>query len=302
MEMEILTAIVEAVLFVADKPVSLERLKQVFTDEERPADDAIAAALTALQERYQSGAHGFELRAAQGGYHFVTKMENAEYIRRFQASKPFRLGRSALEVLAIVAYRQPITRAEIDQVRGIDSSHLMRTLMERGLVKMGGKADVPGRPVQYGTTARFLEVIGLASLAELPPLSELDQLQGNTEDPIKKLEENLDRVMAVSRAENEAAPDDEAGLIEIDTLIQSAHEVKEVFASADHAEVAQENEAALAAFQAAARQFRRAARNTLRYEDLTTGVGSLEGPADAPTEAPVEAEVADTDESPSTTQ
>jgi hypothetical protein len=108
--------------------------------------------------------------------------------------------------------------------------------------------------------------------------------------------------MAVSRAENEAAPDDEAGLIEIDTLIQSAHEVKEVFASADHAEVAQENEAALAAFQAAARQFRRAARNTLRYEDLTTGVGSLEGPADAPTEAPVEAEVADTDESPSTTQ
>jgi segregation and condensation protein B len=301
MELEILSATIESILFVAEKPVSIERLKEVFTEEERPSDEAINEAVAAIQQRYQESAHGFELRQAQGGYHFVTKMENAEYVRRFQASKPFRLGRSALEVLAIVAYRQPITRAEIDQVRGIDSSHLMRTLMERGLVKMGGKAEVPGRPVQYATTPRFLEVVGLTSVGELPPLSELEQLQGNTEDPIKKLEENLDRVMAVSRAENEAAPDDEAGLIEIDTLIQSAHEVKEVFASADHAEVAKENEAALSAFQTASRQHRRA-RGTVRYEDLTA-VSAVEVEPEAEPEPEPEPDLvvsSESDETPST--
>jgi segregation and condensation protein B len=253
---------VEAVLFAAERPASYDRIREAF-GEPAPSNDQLKEVLTTLMARYESPDRGFLLRKAQGGYHFVTKVENAEYIRRFQASKPFRLGRSALEVLAIIAYRAPITRAEIDQVRGIDSSHLLRTLIERGLVRMAGKAEVPGRPVQYATTQKFLEVVGLASNAELPPLSELNQLQGDTEDPARKMEEKLDRFMRpIERtAEDEALPplEDADGndpvLNEIDSMITTADGApKEVYASAVHREVAEANQEALEAFQAASRK------------------------------------------------
>jgi segregation and condensation protein B len=247
MEQDALFSAIESILFTSDKPVTLTRIKQVLGDE-TISEEELTNVMVDLKDRYQGNSHGFEIREAQGGFHFSTKATNAEWVRRFLETKPFRLGRSALETLAIVAYRQPVTRAEIDKVRGIDSSHLMRTLIERGLVKMAGKAEIPGRPVQYMTTPRFLEVVGLSEIAQLPPLSELDQLQGHTEDSRKPLEDGLEHFINEKSEVMDAFPD-EAGLEAIDTMIQSVKKPsEEVFESELHAEIAAENQAALEGF------------------------------------------------------
>lgn len=272
MEKEMLSSVLESILFAADRPVSLDRFKEVL-GEEGPSLKEIQEQVELLKTRYLEPTFGFELREAQGGFQFVTKAQNAEYVRRFLETKPFRLGRSSLEVLAIIAYRQPITRAEIDAVRGIDSSHLLRTLIERGLVKMAGKAEVPGRPVQYGTTPKFLEVVGLNTISELPPLTELEQLQGNTEDPLKALEAGLDKLIA-EPPELLEKMEDQGGLEEIDTMIASAHRgSKEVYESKVHSEVAEENENAVAALQSQPRPRR---KRTVRFEELTVETVEIE--------------------------
>ncbi len=268
MELERVTSAIESILFASDRPVSVGRLKEVL-GEESPEEETLTEALNHIKERYLNPGFGFELREAQGGFHFVTKTENAEIIRKFLETKPFRLSRSALEVLAIISYRQPITRAEVDQVRGIDSSHLMRTLIERGLVKMAGKAEVPGRPVQYATTPRLLEVLGLGSLSELPPLTELDQLQGNTVDPIKTLEEGLDKfLVAQGEQAEDLSEEDKEGLAQIETLLDSAKKgIREIHESQLHAEIAEENENAVAAFNSHPRP--RKKKSTITYEEIT---------------------------------
>lgn len=286
MELEQIISQIESIFFVSDKPVTTERLRQVL-GEETVSDQEIGEALAAIKERYLSAAYGFELREAHGGFHFCTKPANAETIRRFLQTKPFRLGRSALEVLAIIAYRQPITRAEIDKVRGIDSSHLMRTLIERGLVKMAGKADIPGRPVQYGTTPRFLEVTGLRTLGELPPLSELEQLQGHTEDPMKALEEGLERFAeaAPTRAQIDATGEDTSGLDNIDQLIQSVGKPdREIYESPDQAEIARENEAALEGFLNFMRPYRKPRKSAAAAPDASASP-TLETPPEVTVEA-----------------
>lgn len=262
--MENLQSILESILFAAERPVSLARFQEVF-GENPPEEDSLKESLAAIRDRFQDGSFGFELREAQGGYQFITKPGNAEYVRRFLETKPFRLGRSALEVLAIIAYRQPITRAEIDSVRGIDSSHLLRTLIERGIVQMDGKAEVPGRPVQYGTTKKFLEVVGLNNVSELPPLSEFEQLQGDTEDPIKALETGLDRWITDGNSIQEKF-DEQAGLVEINSMIDSAHQgTKEVYESKEQALVAEENERAVEALNSHPRPRR---KKSIKFEEL----------------------------------
>ena len=258
MERHILISAVESILFAADRPVSLERLKTVFEDS--CGDAELGEVIQTLRDRYTDSAYGFEIREAQGGFHFVSKVGNAEWVRKFLAMRPFRLGRSTLETMAIIAYRQPITRAQIDAVRGIDSSHLLRTLIERGLVKMAGKAEVPGRPVQYATTPKFLETVGLNALSELPPLTELDELQGDTVDPIKALEEGLDRFIEDTPAsqtdESEASLDE--GLQAIETMIHSAEGgTREIMESPLHADVRNENIAAQEGAQTFLRPIRR---------------------------------------------
>lgn len=248
METNRLASVVESILFASDRPVSIARLQEVF-GENAPSEGDFNEAVFQIKQRTQDENCGFEIREVHGGFQLVTKPQNVEWVQKFLESKPFRLGRSSLEVMAIVAYRQPITRAEIDQVRGIDSSHLLRTLMERGLVRMTGKADAPGRPVQYGTTDKFLETIGLKSMADLPPLSELEELQGDTKDPLKSLEEGLDRLVTEEPETIQiTAEQDQKGLEELSHLIDSARQgSKEVYASPVHAEIAEANEQAVAA-------------------------------------------------------
>lgn len=272
MEMDRTVSIIESILFTADHPVPVMRINETLS--EACNETEISDALNHLKAKYAQSTFGFELREAQGGLHFCTKVENADWVRKFLQSKPFRLGKSTLETLSIIAYRQPITRAEIDKVRGIDSSHLMRTLAERGLIKMAGKAEVPGRPVQYATTEKFLEVVGLKSLADLPPLSELEQLKGTLDETADQLENNLEKFVEERlTTSEEPAGEYREGLDKIDEMLSSVLAAdREVFESESHAELARENIASVEGFQASTRPKRR----TIQFEDLAAPVVEAE--------------------------
>lgn len=167
-----LKAVVEGLLLVADGPVRPDRIAQALEIE---APQALAA-LQELQAEYASGGRGFVLHSIDGGYQLRTRPEHAEWVRRFCKSRPFRFSRAALETLAIVAYRQPVTRAEIDYLRGVDSGGVIRTLLDKRLIRILGKKDVPGKPLIYGTSREFLELFGLQGLADLPTLKEFNDL------------------------------------------------------------------------------------------------------------------------------
>ncbi|MFQ3612068.1 MAG: SMC-Scp complex subunit ScpB [Fimbriimonadales bacterium] len=158
-----LTDIVYALLFVAEAPLSVATLVEV-TGE---APEAVEAALQTLQRQLtQSGP--LQVVAIAGGYQLATKPDYAFYITRLLKPPARPLSRSALEVLAIIAYEQPVTQAQIDTLRGVDSSHTVRLLLAKGLIQEVGRKEVPGRPILYGTTAQFLHYFGLNSLDDLP--------------------------------------------------------------------------------------------------------------------------------------
>ena len=241
MTQEQLQPILEAILFAADSPVKLSQLVPLF-EEEGIDKEGVETCLEQIRLKYSQGEDfGFELRTAQGGYLFYTKTKYANWIRKYLQRKPLRLGKSSLEVLAIIAYKQPITRAEIDSVRGIDSSHIVRSLIERGLVRMAGKADVPGKPVQYATTDKFLEILSLKSLSELPPLSELKELEGDTAS-LDKMEANLEKFVDSQVTIEKRLEEDEKSYSELANLIGAvdSHK-KEIYSSPEHKEVAEEN-------------------------------------------------------------
>lgn len=170
-----LVSIVESLLFSTDKPVSLATFKALFKGSNIRTKD-IVRALDQLASSYAAAERGVTLEEIHGGYQLRTKVDNSEYLRRLAKVRPFRLSGPALEVLAIAAYKQPITKTEVDQIRGVESGHLMRALMERGMVGFGEKSDLPGRPMTYVTTRKFLETFGLRNLKELPTLAEIDDL------------------------------------------------------------------------------------------------------------------------------
>jgi segregation and condensation protein B len=166
------TDILEAVLFAADRPVPLERLAQVVD----MGVEATAAELEALrQEKIAVGA--LQLVEIAGGFQFVTKPELAPYIRRLKEEKRQRLSRAAFEVLAIVAYRQPCTRGDIDSLRGVESAGPVQFLLEKKLIALAGRKETLGRPWLYRTTPQFLEQFGLKSLEDLPELEEFSSLE-----------------------------------------------------------------------------------------------------------------------------
>jgi segregation and condensation protein B len=139
-------------------------------------EDTWNAALEHLRQRYASDQHGIELVEMGGGFQFRTKSEHAHRIKRLAKVQTQKLSSGAMETLAIVAYKQPVMKEDIDQVRGVDSSHFVRTLLDRKLIEITGRSELPGRPMLYSTTPEFLQLFGLGSLSALPSLRELEQM------------------------------------------------------------------------------------------------------------------------------
>ncbi|MGB4548267.1 MAG: SMC-Scp complex subunit ScpB [Syntrophales bacterium] len=172
--MEDLRSIVEALIFASEAPLGVDRITDIVAAADR---EEVVGILRSLERDYADRNGGFYLAEVAGGYQFRTRADMASWIRKLRGVKPPGLTQAALETLAVVAYRQPVTRQEIEKVRGVDVSGPLRGLLEKKLVRMLGRKNVPGKPIIYGTTKRFLEVFSLNDLSELPTLREFQELQ-----------------------------------------------------------------------------------------------------------------------------
>jgi len=166
---------VEAALFSAEEPLSTKDLRGMFKPEDAPATDELNAVLDQLASDYHG--RGIELVSVANGYRFQTQVQYASALRRLRDLRPPRYSRALLETLAIIAYKQPVTRGDVEEVRGVAvSTDIMRALLERGWVRQMGEREVPGRPALYGTTTDFLEYFNLASIQQLPELADQREL------------------------------------------------------------------------------------------------------------------------------
>lgn len=207
-EEETLDSIVESILFASDRPVSLASIKMVFKGTNIKTDK-IKKSLDRLAVELAGARRGVTLEEVPGGYQLRTKVDNLSFITRTLKARQFKLSGPALEVLAIAAYKQPLVKSEIDEIRGVESGHLLRALMEKGLISFEGKSDLPGKPMQYGTTKKFLEIFGLRNLKELPTLSQIDELlpDGMTEEEAKptlsQITDSMSQQIGASYSEGE---------------------------------------------------------------------------------------------------
>ncbi len=168
--------IVEAALLAANETITIDRILSLFPDDARPAREEIRAALDALRDDYSD--RGVELTQIENAFRFQARAEYAPWLRKLWEGRPPRYSRALLETLAIIAYRQPVTRGEIEEIRGVSvSSETIKTLLERDWVRQVGQRDVPGKPALYGTTRAFLEHFNLRALSELPPLAEIRDIE-----------------------------------------------------------------------------------------------------------------------------
>jgi len=166
--------ILESLIFISDNPVRLDTLIEILPESNK---EAILEGIEQIKREYSEVSKGFELIEVAGGYQFRTKPRWAEWVNRLKKAKAVKLSRSALETLAIIAYRQPIIRPEIEEIRGVDSGWVLRTLLEKGLIRIVSRRDIPGRPLVYGTTKTFLELFNLNTLSDLPTLKEIEPPQ-----------------------------------------------------------------------------------------------------------------------------
>jgi segregation and condensation protein B len=170
-----LKGILEAILFVSGEPVSVDRMLGVVEGVDRAE---LMSALRGLQADYGAEGRGLQLVEVAGGFQITTRPDCAPWIKRLERAKEgAKLSRSAMETLAIVAYKQPVVRAEIEQIRGVDSAAVLKTLLERRLVRIVGRKDAAGRPIMYGTTRQFLQAFGLKDLSDLPALRDIKELK-----------------------------------------------------------------------------------------------------------------------------
>lgn len=180
-----LKLILEALLLSTPSPLSLNKLSEAFEDWERPSVKEIEAALIALQEDYKT--RSLELKSLASGWVFQTRAEYSAWVIRLQVEKPARYSKALLETLAVIAYKQPVTRADIEDVRGVSlSSHIMKTLLEREWIKVAGHRDVPGKPAVYITTNHFLDYFNLKSIGQLPELHLISDDKDIQSSPLNK--------------------------------------------------------------------------------------------------------------------
>ncbi len=181
-----LKKILEAVIYASDEPMSLNRLIGLFPEETHPGREAIRVAISQLQE--ETADRSIELKEVGSGYRYQVRQNYAEWISKLWEERPARYSRASLETLALIAYRQPVTRAEIEEVRGVSvSSNIIKAFIERDWVKIVGHRDVPGKPALYATTKGFLDYFNLSNLEDLPSLAEIRDIDSINE----KLELNL---------------------------------------------------------------------------------------------------------------
>lgn len=166
-------AIVEALIFVSDMPISVDKIREVLGEDVKKGE--LVEVINQLRAEYDEKGGGIFIREIAGGYQFRTAEDLASWIRILRAVRPVVLSQAAMETLAVIVYRQPVMKSEIEKVRGVDVSGVLKGLMEKNLVKIVGRKDVPGRPIIYGTTRKFLEVFNLRDLSDLPTLKELEE-------------------------------------------------------------------------------------------------------------------------------
>jgi len=171
--MEDIKNIIESLLMVAEEPLTIDRIKDILA---LAGKKEIQNALTELSSEYENRKGGFFLREVAGGYQIRTRPEYREWIKRLIQPKPLRISKPALETLAIIAYKQPIIRSDIEHIRGVDCGGILRMLLERKLVRILGRKAIPGRPHIYATTKQFLEVFDLKNLEDLPTPKEISEL------------------------------------------------------------------------------------------------------------------------------
>jgi segregation and condensation protein B len=220
MNQEQLKNIIEAALMVSDKPMSINRLLELFQkDVEEIEREEIMAAIQELQDDYQT--RGIELAKVANGYRIQSRAEYADWVNRLFDEKPPRYSRALLETLAIIAYRQPLTRAEIEDIRGVSvSSNIIKTLQEREWIRVVGHKDLPGKPELLATTKEFLDYFNLKTLSELPTLAEIKELNQLNPDLFASLESTPDfaaegqHVTDIDESEDESDADDDGFLDE----------------------------------------------------------------------------------------
>jgi segregation and condensation protein B len=170
----------EAIIFAADEPVAPDRIAEIVADvtgRPQPSNDEVTAAVERLNEAYTDEGRAFEIKSWAGGYRMATRSSLSPFVKTFYVEEQeTSLSRSLMETLAVIAYRQPVTRPEVDFVRGVNSDYAIRKLLEMDLASVEGRADSVGRPLLYGTTDRFLEQFGLDDLDDLPTLREVEDL------------------------------------------------------------------------------------------------------------------------------
>jgi segregation and condensation protein B len=171
--MEDIKNIIESLLLVTEEPLTIDRVKSILIE---PGRKEVQNALTELAAEYEARKGGFLLREVAGGYQIRTRPEYREWIKRLIQPKPLRLSKAALETLAIIAYKQPIIRSDIEHIRGVNCGGILRMLLERKLIRILGRKELPGRPIIYATTKQFLELFDLKDLKDLPTPKEIATL------------------------------------------------------------------------------------------------------------------------------
>jgi len=187
LNLETLCGAIETIVFMGDRPISINKIKNLI-DEDMPLR-VIKESIVKLQEEYEGKHHGIRLLEVAEGFQFRTKATYAKYVQGLFKVNSLVLSPTALEVLAIIAYKQPVSKVEVDKIRGVDSGHIVRGLMDKRLVRMSGRSDEMGRPSVYATTTEFLEVFNLADIDQLPPEHELESMLESSKTNISEIKE-----------------------------------------------------------------------------------------------------------------
>jgi segregation and condensation protein B len=269
---EKLQSIIEAALMIAGHPLTITALQNIFPEEERPSSSDIKAVLTSLREQYQD--RGFELHEVASGYRLQAKSELSPWLSKLWEERAPRYSRAFMETLAIIAYKQPVTRAEIEEIRGVTvSGNIIKTLQEREWIRTIGQLEVPGRPSIYGTTKEFLDYFNLKSLKELPTLAEFKNLEAqDAQLQVQLALENSN----IGPDNSEVIPEEREAILQeqdaSEPQVAALYDVNQVSAEENASEeTTQEENVAVEATEVAESEESEAITEELEEETLATG-------------------------------